>query len=89
MRKRSRLIKYTGDPALIPIRSNESTVLVRILYQISARVNIMVTTKLKISLKTNSKSINDFLCSFPMKCLNFGNVKILSDEYRDKYLLRQ
>lgn len=32
-----------GDPALIPIQSNEITFLVRFLYQVSQKLNIMVS----------------------------------------------
>lgn len=42
MKKRALNIKYTGDPELIPIRSNECTFLVRFLYQVSNKFNIMV-----------------------------------------------
>lgn len=32
-------IQYTGDPLLIPIQSNELSVLVRLLYQLSSFLN--------------------------------------------------
>lgn len=42
MKKRTKEIKYMGDPALIPIQTNEITFLVRFLYQVSHKLNIMV-----------------------------------------------
>lgn len=43
MKKRARDIKYTGDPDLIPIRKDEFTFLVRFLYKLSTKLNIMVS----------------------------------------------
>lgn len=39
MKKRVREIRYTGDPLLIPIQSNELSVLVRLLYRLSSFLN--------------------------------------------------
>ena len=47
MRAQSKLITYTGDPALIPIMGNEFTFLVRFLHQLSCKLNLMVSTKLE------------------------------------------
>lgn len=39
MRRRAKDIKYTGDPALLPIQNNELSFLVRILYRITSYLN--------------------------------------------------
>ncbi|XP_073943929.1 sphingomyelin phosphodiesterase 4 [Choristoneura fumiferana] len=39
LRDKSRSIRYLGDPDLMPITTYESTILVRMLYQIATRVN--------------------------------------------------
>ncbi|XP_053681568.1 sphingomyelin phosphodiesterase 4 isoform X2 [Sabethes cyaneus] len=41
MRSRKVLIRYTGDPALLPIKSTEFTFMVRFLHQLSCKLNIM------------------------------------------------
>lgn len=44
VRNRIRNIKYEGDPDLHPIRSNENVFLVRTLYQLSQKINEIVST---------------------------------------------
>lgn len=41
MRQRKALLRYTGDPALLPITSFEFTFLVRFLHQLSCKLNLM------------------------------------------------
>uniref|UniRef100_A0A1Q3F087 Putative sphingomyelin phosphodiesterase 4-like isoform x1 n=1 Tax=Culex tarsalis TaxID=7177 RepID=A0A1Q3F087_CULTA len=41
MRQRQSQLRYTGDPALLPIQSTEFTFLVRFLHQCSAKLNFM------------------------------------------------
>lgn len=48
MRHRARNIKYTGDPALIPIQTNECTFLVRFLHQLSCKLNLMFSNEMNI-----------------------------------------
>lgn len=36
-------LEYKGDPALLPIRDAEVTVLVRFLHQLSCKLNLMVS----------------------------------------------
>lgn len=43
-------IQYMGDPDLMPIMTYENTILVRILYQISTRLNELVSVLCTISL---------------------------------------
>lgn len=43
MRRRAKDIRYTGDPALLPIQSNELSILVRILYRVTSYLNRAVT----------------------------------------------
>lgn len=45
VRKRVMNMKYEGDPDLYPVRSYESTVLVRMLYDISLNINKRVSEK--------------------------------------------
>lgn len=40
---RSRVPVYRGDPALLPIQNNEVTFLVRFLYQLCLKINVMVS----------------------------------------------
>lgn len=42
LRSKSTAVHYMGDPDLMPIASYESTILVRMLYQISSKLNEMV-----------------------------------------------
>ncbi|XP_065075055.1 sphingomyelin phosphodiesterase 4 [Ochlerotatus camptorhynchus] len=41
MKLRKNTLRYTGDPALLPIASTEFTFLVRFLHQLSSKVNLM------------------------------------------------
>ncbi|XP_055606110.1 sphingomyelin phosphodiesterase 4 [Uranotaenia lowii] len=41
MKTRQSTLQYTGDPALLPIRANEFTFLVRFLHQLSSKLNLM------------------------------------------------
>ncbi|EDS26945.1 conserved hypothetical protein [Culex quinquefasciatus] len=46
MRQRQRQLRYTGDPALLPIQSTEFTFLVRFLHQCSAKLNFMFSAEM-------------------------------------------
>ncbi|XP_055625696.1 sphingomyelin phosphodiesterase 4 [Toxorhynchites rutilus septentrionalis] len=41
MKQRKAMLRYTGDPALLPITSSEFTFLVRFLHQLSCKLNVM------------------------------------------------
>lgn len=43
MRKRQKTMKYNIDPAIVPIRGNEVTFLVRFLHQCSTKLDIMAS----------------------------------------------
>lgn len=56
MKKRLKELKYTVNPDLIPIRSNEVTFLVRFLHKMSVILNLMVSVCVEKNL--NSKIVN-------------------------------
>lgn len=48
MKKRALNINYTGDPDLIPIGGNECTFLVRFLYLLSCKINLMYSHEMNV-----------------------------------------